>query len=271
MIKDLEGKVVLVLGGGSVGPGWGIGKAICVKYAEAGAIVIVADRELSAAQETLALIKSRGGQGRAVEIDVTKDEDLTATIYKVIEALGQVDILYCNVGVGKAGASEQTSPADWRRISDANLTSLHVATSAVLPSMREKASGVILTTSSIAAVRDVGYPHLAYGTTKAAAIHFMRLLAMENACYGIRANTIIAGLIDTPRIEKTLANSYGKKTSDEMRAARAMQCPLGRMGTGFDIAEAALFLASDKASYISGTEILIDGGLSATVQQPPIF
>lgn len=271
MTGDLAGKVSLVLGGGSIGPGWGIGKAICVRFAEAGATVIVADRELSAAQETLQIIESRGGQGRAVRVDVATDEDLTATIHRVIEAFGRIDILYCNVGIGKAGASEKTSPEDWRRISDANLTSLHVATSAVLPTMREKASGVILTTSSIAGIRDVGYPHLAYGTTKAAAIHFMRLLSIENASYGIRANTIVAGLIDTPRIEKTLANSYGQKTPEEMRVARAKQCPLGRMGTGFDIAETAVFLASDKASYITGTEILVDGGLSATVQQSPVF
>lgn len=269
MTRELQGKIAVVLGGGSIGPGWGIGKAICAAYARAGAVVVVADRDLSAAKETAALIDGEGGQAVAVSVDVTDDAGLKTTLQDVVDREGRVDILYCNVGLGKAGPSEATLPEEWRRISDANLTSLHVATSTVLPAMRSRRSGVILTTSSIAGIRDVGYAHLAYGATKAAAIHFMRLLAIENAPFGIRANTIVAGLIDTPRIEKTLANSYGDRTIEEMKAARASQPPLGRMGTAFDIAEAALFLSCDKASYITGTELLVDGGLAATVRQSP--
>lgn len=266
---ELEGKIAVVLGGGSIGVGWGIGKAISVAYAKAGAHVVVADQQQTAADETLAIISEEGGAGEAHPVDVTDDEHLAALLSAVVAAHGRIDILHCNVGLGKAGPSENTSAAEWRKIADANLTSLHVAATVAVPAMRASGGGVILATSSIAGIRHVGYPHLAYGATKAAANHFMRLLAVENAQYGIRANTIVAGLIDTPRIEKTLAKSYGDRKMDDIKAVRAKQCPLGRMGTAFDIANAAVFLASDRAGYITGTEIVVDGGLSATVREAP--
>lgn len=268
MAGDLEGRVALVLGGGSVGPGWGIGKAVSVAYAKAGAQVVVADRDLGSAEETCGLIVQEGGAGTAAAVDVTDDAALVGTLRSVLETHGRVDVLYFNVGIGKAGPSVDTSPADWRRICDANLTALHVAATTLLPAMRTQRHGVILATSSIAGLRDIGYPHLAYGATKAAMIQYLRLLAVENASFGIRANTIIPGLIDTPRIEKTVASAYGSANLSEMKELRASQCPLGRMGTAFDIAEAALFLASERASYITGTELLIDGGLAATTRQP---
>ena len=268
-MKDLEGRVALVLGGGALGPGWGIGRAICAVFARAGAHVVVADRDLAAAEETVAAIAAEGGAAEARAVDVLDDDALDSTVRDVSAAHGRLDVLYCNVGLGKAGPSDATSPAEWRRIADANLTSLHVATQAALPAMQAQRRGVVLVTSSVAGIRDVGYPHLAYGATKAAAIHFVRLFAREQAAYGIRANTVVAGLIDTPRIAKTLASSYGDRDLDAMRAARAALPPLGRMGTGFDVAEAALFLASDRAAYITGTEILVDGGLALTVREPP--
>lgn len=265
--RDLEGRVAVVLGAGSIGAGWGIGKAICLLYARAGAHVVAADRDLSAAQETRDLILREGGSAEAVCVDVSDDDGLVAGLAAAGAARGGIDILYFNVGIGKAGPSTETSAAEWRRISDANLTALHVAATAVLPGMRARRRGVILATASIAGLRDVGYPHLAYGATKAALIQYLRLLAVENAPYGIRANTIVPGLIDTPRIEKTVAGAYAGGL-DRMKALRASQCPLGRMGTAFDVAEAALFLASDRAAYVTGTELLIDGGLAATARGP---
>jgi NAD(P)-dependent dehydrogenase (short-subunit alcohol dehydrogenase family) len=265
--RDLEGRVAVVLGAGSIGAGWGIGKAICLLYARAGAHVVAADRDLSAAQETRDLILREGGSAEAVCVDVSDDDGLVAGLAAAGAARGGIDILYFNVGIGKAGPSTETSAVEWRRISDANLTALHVAATAVLPGMRARRCGVILATASIAGLRDVGYPHLAYGATKAALIQYLRLLAVENAPYGIRANTIVPGLIDTPRIEKTVAGAYAGGL-DRMKALRASQCPLGRMGTAFDVAEAALFLASDRAAYVTGTELLIDGGLAATARGP---
>jgi NAD(P)-dependent dehydrogenase (short-subunit alcohol dehydrogenase family) len=258
-----------VLGGGSLGPGWGIGRAVCAVFARAGARVVVADSNMQAAQETVDAIVADGGAAVARAVDVLDDAGLDALVRGVGAEYGRLDVLHCNVGLGKAGPSTNTSPADWRRIADANLTALHVATQAALPTMQAQGSGVVLVTSSIAAIRDVGYPHLAYGATKAAAIQFVRLFAREHAARGIRANTLVAGLIDTPRIAQTLAGSYGDRDLAALKAARAALPPLGRMGTGFDVAEAALFLASDRAAYITGTEVLIDGGLALTVREAP--
>ncbi|GGF71499.1 dehydrogenase [Azorhizobium oxalatiphilum] len=267
-MSELQDRVAVVLGGGSIGPGWGIGKAVSVAFAKAGARVVVADRDLPSAEETCTLIADEGGVGSAVALDVADDAALVSVLQDVLATHGRIDVLYFNVGIGKAGPSMDTSPADWRRICDANLTALHVAATTVLPAMRAQQRGVILATSSIAGLRDVGFPHLAYGSTKAAVIQYLRLLAVENAPFGVRANTIIPGLIDTPRIEKTVAGSYGGASLAAMKSLRAAQCPLGRMGTAFDVAEAALFLASDRASYVTGTELLVDGGLAATTRQP---
>jgi NAD(P)-dependent dehydrogenase (short-subunit alcohol dehydrogenase family) len=267
--RDLEGRVAVVLGAGSIGAGWGIGRAIGLLYARAGAHVVAADRDRSSAEETRDLILGEGGSAEAAEVDVSDDTGLAACLTAAGAARSGIDILYFNVGIGKAGPSTETSAADWRRIADANLTALHVAATTVLPGMRARRRGVILATSSIAGLRDVGYPHLAYGATKAALIQYLRLLAVENAPYGIRANTIVPGLIDTPRIEQTVANAYAGGLA-RMKALRASQCPLGRMGTAFDVAEAALFLASDRAAYVTGTELLVDGGLAATARGPSL-
>lgn len=261
----LQNRIALVLGGGAIAPGIGIGRALCLAYAREGAHVIVADRDLEAAIATVDMLPP--GQGEAGEVDVLEDASIEALIEGVLARHGRIDLLHCNVGLGKSGPSANTSAAEWRRFSDANLTSLHVAAQAVLPSMRARAKGSILVTSSIAGIRDVGYPHLAYGATKAAALHFTRLLAAETAADGIRVNAIVAGLIDTPRIGVTLAKSYGTRSEAEMRAARDAQCPMGRMGRAEEVAEAAVFLASDRASYITGAELVVDGGLSASIRQ----
>lgn len=267
MTRELSGQVAVVLGAGSLGAGWGIGKAVSFEFARAGAKVVAADVNAESAAESARLIAGDGGEAEAHGVDVTDEKALSRLLADAIARHGRIDILYCNVGLGKAGPSGNTSADDWRRITEANLTALHVATQAVVPTMRRQRSGVILTTSSVAGMRDVGYPHLAYGVTKAASGHFMRLVALENAAFGIRANTIVAGLVDTPRIEQTLARSYPEMSLDEMKAARAAQVPLGRMASAFDIAHAAVFLASARAGYITGTELVVDGGLTSTVNR----
>ena len=267
--RTLDDRVAVVLGAGSIAEGIGIGRAIAMDFARHGARVIAADSNCDAAADTVAAIAAEGGRAVPATVDVCDDAALSDMLAAVEAREGRIDILHCNVGLGRSGPSGDTSPAEWRRISDANLTSLHVAAQAVLPGMRARRSGVILITSSIAAIRDVGYAHLAYGATKAAAIQFARLLAAEAAPDGVRVNAIVAGLIDTPRIGVTLARAYAGASEAEMRARRHAQCPLGRMGSAWDVAHAATFLASDRAGYITGTALAVDGGLSNAIRQPP--
>ena len=169
---ELSGRVALVIGAGSIAPGIGIGRAICLTLAREGAHVVAADQNLEAAQGTCDMVAEKGGSAEAAEVDVLDDASVEALVAGVIERHGRIDILHCNVGLGKSGPSEGTSPAEWRRISDANLTSLHVASQAAIPAMRAQGRGVITITSSIAGIRFPGYPHLAYSATKAAASHF---------------------------------------------------------------------------------------------------
>lgn len=267
---DLAGRVALVLGAGSVGPGWGIGKAVACRFAAAGATVVAADRELAAAEEAAHDIAAVGVAGRVepAAVDVLDEAALAALVRRVPGKKGRLDVLHCNVGLGKAGEGADTSADDFRRIAEANLVSVHVAAQAALPAMRAQGAGVILGTSTVAALRHPGYQHLAYGATKAGLNQLLRLLAVENGPFGVRAVAIVAGLIDTPRIARTLAATYGGSGIADMRAARDRQVPLGRMGEAFDIADVALFLASDRARYVTGTEIVVDGGLLATVRQP---
>lgn len=262
---DLAGKTCLVVGGGSIAPGWGIGKAMSVAYARAGAKVLVCDRVLAAAAETAEIVRSEGGHAHPFEMDAVDPASVAAAVASAVEHFGSLDVLHNNVGIGKAGPSSATSAEDFRRVTDANLLALHISAQAAIPVMERQGGGVILTTSSITSLRFLGFPHLAYSVTKAAANHFSRAIAAEYAGAGIRANTLVVGLMDTPRIRITLQKTYG---TDEgaMLKKRNDQVPLGFMGDAWDVAHAAVFLASDKARYISGAELVIDGALSATVR-----
>jgi NAD(P)-dependent dehydrogenase (short-subunit alcohol dehydrogenase family) len=263
--NDLKDRTCVVMGGGSVTPGWGIGKAISVAYGRAGGKVAVCDRVLSAAEEAAEIIRSEGGEAEAFEVDASDETSIAQVVSAIRARFNTIDVLHNNIGIGKAGDSSQTTGDDWRRISDANLLSLHLATQAVIPVMKENHRGVILTTSSVGSLRYLGFPHLAYNVTKAAANHFSRLVAADYAEFGIRANTIVVGLMDTPRIRVTLQRTYGASEED-MLARRNKQVPVGFMGDAWDVAHAAVFLASDKARYISGTELVIDGALTATTR-----
>lgn len=254
----------MVIGAGSIAEGWGIGKAIAVAYARAGASVAVGDISLAAAEETASIIEKEGAIAVPIQVDTCDQDSVTQAVDRLLADWERVDILHNNVGIGKPGRPEDTTVADWHRIIDANVISLHIATQAVAPHMKEHRSGVILTTSSIAGLRHFGLSHLPYGVTKAAANHFTRLMAVEYAPFGIRVNAIVAGLIDTPRIHKNLPSRYGG--GEEMIERRNRQVPLGAMGSAWDIAHAATFLASDHARYITGAELVIDGGLTATTR-----
>ena len=259
---DLTGRVVFVAGGGSAGPGWSIGRASSVTYARLGAHVCVVDRDAASAEETTALILAEGGIARTFIGDVSVDADVVRVFAEARTCFGEVDVLHHNVGIGKVGGPLETSAADFDHIHAVNVRSLLLATQQVLPAMIDKGRGSILAISSIVAMRYVGYPHLAYSVSKAAVAHFMRMLAQQYAGSGIRANTVVPGLIDTPRIATTVAKMFSENNLEEAKAARARQVPMGRMGTAWEVAHACAFLASDAAAYITGTELVVDGGIT---------
>jgi NAD(P)-dependent dehydrogenase (short-subunit alcohol dehydrogenase family) len=259
---DLTGRTVSVAGGGSAGPGWSIGRASCITYARQGARVCVADRDAASAGETTALIRAEGGEAATFVGDMGEETDIARMFAEARERFGMVDVLHHNVGIGKTGGPMETSAADFDRIHAVNVRSLLLASQQVLPAMAECGRGAIIAISSVAGMRYVGYPHLAYSVTKAAVIQFTRMVAQEYAGKGVRANTVVPGLIDTPRIAGTVAKMFSESSLDEARAARARQVPLGRMGTAWDIAHACAFLASDAAAYVTGTELVVDGGLT---------
>jgi len=262
----LRGKIALVLGGGASGPGWSIGKACCATFARHGASVCVLDANLDAARDALAAVEQLGGNGLALAADVADAIAMAAAIAQVTDRYGRIDILQANAGIGKVGGPEDITLAEWQRIQAVNVDSLLIASQLVVPVMRANrggthGGGAIVTVSSVAGLRYLGYPHLAYSVSKAAVIHYTRMLAQQYAGDGIRANTVVPGLIDTPRIRHTVARMFDADDFEAARAARARQVPLARMGTPWEVANAVAFLASDEAAYITGTELVVDGGL----------
>lgn len=261
--ERLKGRVALILGAGTSAPGISIGKASSIAMACAGASVAALDFNLAAAQEVEQEIKSIGAQAIAYQADVASFEAMQVAIDHVMRDFGRIDILQINAGIGRVGGPAETSLEDWDRIQKVNVESILIAAKLVAPIMVKQGSGSIIGVSSVAGMRYLGYPHLAYSVTKAAVTHFIKMLAQQYAIDGIRANTIVPGLIDTPRIQKNVAKVFDANADmDNTRRARDRQVPMGRMGTPWEVASVATFLASDDASYITGTEIVVDGGLT---------
>ena len=258
----LTGKIAIVVGAGqSPGEGMGNGRATVLRFAQEGAKVMALDRNLASAEETAAMAKKDGGDCVAFEADVTKETTLQAAIAAAHQRWGRVDILHNNVGVSIAGGDasplEITEEA-FDRIAAINLRGTIMACKHALPIMRQQRSGAIINISSVAAWES--YPFVAYKATKAGMIAFTQQLAIQNAAFGIRANVILPGLMDTPMAVDTRARTSGKPRA-QVAAERDARVPLrGRMGTAWDVANAALFLASDEASFITGVALPVDGG-----------
>ena len=263
MAKRLEDKVALVFGAGSVGPGWGNGKATAVLFAREGAKVVGVDVNPAAAEETRAIIAEAGGTCHAETADVTRSDQIRAVVDRTMQRYGRIDVLHNNVGITEMGGPVELSEESWHRVIDINATSIFLTCKHVLPIMEKQGSGAIVNISSIAAIRYTGYPYVAYYAAKAAVNQFTVGLALQYAAKGIRVNAIMPGLMNTPLIHQQISGQY--KTAEEMVAARDALVPTGKMGTGWDIAKAALFLASDDASYITGVCLSVDGGLHAKV------
>ncbi|MEP9352263.1 SDR family oxidoreductase [Xanthobacter sp. KR7-65] len=260
MNDRLKDKIAIVFGAGSVGPGWGNGKATAVTFARNGAHVACVDINPAAAAETVAIIAGEGGRASAHSCDVTVSDAVKALVEEVVGAHGRIDVLHNNVGYATMGGPVELSEEAWDRTLDLNLKSCFLTTKHILPHMLAQQAGAIVNVSSIAAVRYTGYPYAAYYAAKAAVNNFTMGLALQYARDGIRVNAIMPGLMNTPLIFQQISGQYADAA--EMVAARDAACPTGKMGTAWDIAKAALFLASDDAAYITGVSLPVDGGLS---------
>jgi NAD(P)-dependent dehydrogenase (short-subunit alcohol dehydrogenase family) len=262
----LKDRIALVFGAGSSGPGWGNGKAAAVAYAREGAKVVAVDLSPAAAEETAAIIRQEGGDALAVAADTTNLGAVEAAVAAAITAYDRIDILHNNVGVVAHGGPIELDEPTFQRNMDINIGSLYRTCKATLPHLVAQKSGVIINISSLAAIRWTGYPYFAYYTAKAAVNQATVALALQYAPQNIRANCIMPGLIDTPLIYSQIADQYA--SAEEMVAARARAVPLGRMGTAWDVAHAAVFLASDQAQFITGVCLPVDGGHSCAVPVP---
>lgn len=265
MTNRLMGKAAIVTGAGSIGPGWGNGKAIAVLFAREGARVVAVDRNRAAAEETRALIEAEGGACRVVEADVAHAADVARVAEDCLSAYGRIDVLVNNVGIVSLGGAATVSEAEWDRVMAVNLKSMFLACKAVLPAMERQGAGAIVNIASIAGIRDTGVSYVTYNTTKGAVLPFTRAIAMEYARKGVRANCVLPGLLDTPMVEAGLTGAYAQGDVARMKAIRATQVPMGRMGDAWDTAHAALFLASDEAKYVTGAELVVDGGITCRV------
>jgi NAD(P)-dependent dehydrogenase (short-subunit alcohol dehydrogenase family) len=255
----LNDRVAIVIGAGqSPGEGMGNGRATVIRFVQEGAKVMAVDRDLASAEESA---KMAGGECVAFEADVTREATLAAAIQAAHQRWGRIDVLHYNVGVSIAGGDKpllEITEEAFDRVSAINLRGAIMACKHVVPIMRAQRSGSILMISSLAAVEK--YPLVAYKATKAAMIAFTQQLAIQNAEYGIRANVILPGLMDTPMAVDTRARASGRPRKD-IAAERDQRVPLrGKMGTAWDVANAAVFLASDEAGFITGVDLLVDGG-----------
>ncbi len=262
MTGRLADKIALVSGAGCVGPGWGNGRAMAVRFAEEGASIFGVDRDAARMAETVERVRAAGGVIETRVADVTDGAAVAAMVQACVERFGRIDILVNNVGGSAAGGPVELSEEVWDAQVDANLKSVFLACKHVLPVMERQGGGAIVNIASTSAIRWTGSAQVAYAATKAGVIQLSRVVAMQYAGRRIRVNTVVPGQLHTPMVEVRLA---GQRTGGDVAALleqRQARIPLPFMGDGRDAANAALFLASDEARFVTGTEVVVDGGMS---------
>ena len=260
MANRLQGKVAVITGAGTVSEGMGNGKATALLFAREGARIAAVDLNREAAETTAAEIREEGGEAIALAGDVSRSADVRAIVEATIERLGRIDILHNNVGIEIAGDPVSTTEEAWDRVHDVNLKGPFLMCKHVIPHMERQGGGVILNISSVASIRWSPVPYFPYHTSKAALNHMTRVIARQYAAKKIRCNAILPGMIDTPHVRHYFRDR--PEELEKVMAQRARACPMGRQGTPWEVANAALFLASDEASYVTGVELVVDGGLT---------
>ncbi len=262
MSHRFQDRVVLITGAGSVGPGWGNGRAAAVAFAREGAKVFGLDRTADAMAETAERIAEFGGSFTPALSDVTDNAAVAAMVADCVARFGRIDVLVNNVGGSAAGGPVEMSEEVWDTQVDTNLKSVFLTCKHVLPVMEAQGGGAIVNLASTSGIRWTGSAQVAYAACKAAVIQFSRVVAVQYAARGIRVNTVVPGQMHTPMVEVRLA---GQRTGGDVEALikqRVARIPMGFAGDGRDTANAVLFLASDDARFITGTELVVDGGMS---------
>jgi NAD(P)-dependent dehydrogenase (short-subunit alcohol dehydrogenase family) len=262
MTGRLQDRVALICGAGSVGPGWGNGRATSVRFAEEGAKVFGVDRDLASMEETVAKVKAFGKSMTTGACDVTRSDSVRAAVDACMATYGRIDILVNNVGGSAAGGPVEMSEEVWDAQVDHNLKSVFLTLKHVLPIMEKQGQGAVINLASSSGLRWTGSAQVAYAATKAGVIQLSRVVAVQYAAKGIRVNTVVPGQLHTPMVEARLAGQRSGGDVEALLQKRQKRIPIGFMGDGRDTANAALFLASDEARFITGTEIVVDGGMT---------
>lgn len=263
MAGRLQGKVALVIGAGSVGPGWGNGKATAVAFGREGATVVCVDRNLEAAAETAELVRAEGAQALALAADACREDDVQRIVATTLEHCGGIHVLHNNVGLALLGGPVDISIEDWQRSLDLNIGYMFLTVRHVLPVMERQGAGAIVNVSSIASIRWLGTAYIGYAAAKAAVNQFTQAIALQYARKGIRANAVLPGMMDTPIAR--IALRADAASEEELVARRHSSSPTGAMGTAWDIAWASVYLASDEARYVNGVLLPVDGGMTCKV------
>ncbi len=262
MSGRLQDKVAIVTGAGCVAPGWGNGRATAVRFAQEGARIFAVDLKPESVAETVEYVKAAGGEIVVHQCDVTSGASVAAMVQACVKHYGRVDVLVNNVGGSAHGGPVEMAEDVWDRQVDHNLKSVFLTLKNVLPVMEQQKRGAIVNVASSSGLRWTGSPQVGYASTKAGVIQMSRVVAVQYASKGIRVNTVIPGQLHTPMVEAQLAGQRAGGDVEALLASRLKRIPIGFMGDGRDTANAALFLASDEARFITGTEIVVDGGMT---------